>query len=85
MMTEPAGSDGRRNVTRPQAEPLHLSPVGWEAEPAELRQRQALARELGGKYRIARQHASGWRRPRGQIEVRFERLVGVVDESNRNQ
>jgi hypothetical protein len=31
------------NVTQPQAEPLHLSPVGWEAELAELRQRQALA------------------------------------------
>jgi hypothetical protein len=49
------------NVTRPQAEPLHLSPVGWEAELAELRQRQALARELGGKDRVARQHAGGWR------------------------
>ncbi len=53
------------NVTRPQAEPLHLSPVGWEAELAELRQRQALARELGGKDRVAGQHAGGCRRPRG--------------------
>jgi hypothetical protein len=58
------------NVTRPQVEPLHLSPVGWEAELAELGQRQALARELGGKDRVARQHADGWRRPRGH-ESRF--------------
>ena len=72
--------------TSPDPRPSRCTgPVGWEAELAELRQRQALARELGGKYRVARQHASGWRRPRGQIEVRFERLVGVVDESNRNQ
>ena len=63
------------NVTQPQAEPLHLSPVGWEVELAELRQRQALARELRDKDRVAHEHAGRWRRPRGQIEVRFERLV----------
>src|ERR1700748_2363101 len=33
--------------------------VGWEPELAELRQRQALARELGGADRVARQHAGG--------------------------
>ena len=40
-----------------QHEAAVASSVGWEPELAELRQRQALARELGGKDRVARQHA----------------------------
>jgi acetyl-CoA carboxylase carboxyltransferase component len=59
------------NVTLPQAEPLYLSPVGWEAELAELRQRQALARELGGKDRVARQHAGG----RLTVRERIDRML----------
>ncbi len=59
------------NVPQPQAEPLHLSPVGWEAELAELRQRQALARELGGKDRVARQHAGG----RLTVRERIDRML----------
>src|ERR1700674_4269659 len=59
------------NVTQTQAEPLHLSRVGWEAELAELRQRQALARELGGKDRVARQHAGG----RLTVRERIDRML----------
>jgi hypothetical protein len=67
------------NVTRPEAKPLHLSPVGWEAELAELRQRQALARELGGKGRVARRPlAPAQRANRGSFQPAYR----VVDESN---
>ena len=45
--------------------------VGWEAELAELRQRQALARELGGKDRVARQHAGG----RLTVRERIDRML----------
>ena len=41
------------------APPSRESSMGWEPELAELRQRQAIARELGGKDRVARQHAGG--------------------------
>ena len=50
------------NVTQHAAETSQASQVsqnGWEPELTELRQRQALARELGGKDRVARQHAGG--------------------------
>ena len=56
------------DVSQPQAEPLSLRGVGWEAELAELRQRQALARELGGKDRVARQHAGGRLTVRGRAD-----------------
>ncbi|MDR3533734.1 MAG: carboxyl transferase domain-containing protein [Rhodopila sp.] len=59
------------NVTQPIAEPVKASPVGWEPELAELRQRQALARELGGKDRVARQHAGG----RLTVRERIDRLL----------
>src|SRR5271170_6298803 len=59
------------NVTQPQAEPLHLSPVGLEVELAELRQRQALAREMGGADRVARQHAGG----RLTVRERIDRML----------
>src|SRR6202042_3052795 len=46
--------------------------IGWEPELAELRQRQALAREMGGKDRVARQHAGG------RLTVR-ERIDHLLD------
>ena len=46
-------------------------PVGWEPELAELRQRQALARELGGADRVARQHAGG----RMTVRERIDKLL----------
>ena len=46
--------------------------VGWEPELAELRQRQALAREMGGKERVERQHKGG------RLTVR-ERIDHLLD------
>lgn len=43
----------------------------WEPELAELRHRQALARELGGKERVARQHAGG----RLTVRERIDKLL----------
>src|ERR1700712_979994 len=60
------------NVTQQAAKPLRISEIGWEPELAELRQRQALARELGGKDRVARQHAGG------RLTVR-ERIDPMLD------
>ena len=54
-----------------QAAPTQATAVGWEAELAELRQRQALARELGGKDRVARQHAGG----RLTVRERIDRML----------
>jgi acetyl-CoA carboxylase carboxyltransferase component len=45
--------------------------IGWEAELAELRHRQALAREMGGPDRVARQHAGG----RLTVRERIDRLL----------
>src|ERR1019366_7067474 len=45
--------------------------IGWEPELAELRQRQALAREMGGKERVARQHKGG----RLTVRERIDRLL----------
>jgi acetyl-CoA carboxylase carboxyltransferase component len=53
-------------------EPAPVSSVGWEPELAELRQRQTLARELGGKDRVARQHEGG------RLTVR-ERIDNMLD------
>ena len=46
--------------------------IGWEPELAELRQRQALAREMGGKDRVERQHKGG------RLTVR-ERIDHLLD------
>ncbi|MGD0430203.1 MAG: carboxyl transferase domain-containing protein [Acetobacteraceae bacterium] len=46
--------------------------TGWEPELAELRRRQALAREMGGKERVARQHKGG------RLTVR-ERIDHLLD------
>jgi acetyl-CoA carboxylase carboxyltransferase component len=46
--------------------------IGWEPELAELRQRQALAREMGGKDRVERQHQGG------RLTVR-ERIDHLLD------
>ena len=46
--------------------------VGWEPELAELRERQRIAREMGGADRIARQHAGG------RLTVR-ERIDKMLD------
>ncbi|OJW29660.1 MAG: methylmalonyl-CoA carboxyltransferase [Rhodospirillales bacterium 69-11] len=47
------------------------APDSWEPELAELRHRQALARELGGKDRVARQHAGG----RLTVRERIDKLL----------
>ena len=47
------------HVTHPHATTTPPGASSWEAELMELRERQALARELGGKERVARQHAGG--------------------------
>lgn len=46
-------------------------PVGWEPELAELRERIALARELGGKERVERQHKGG----RLTVRERIDRML----------
>jgi acetyl-CoA carboxylase carboxyltransferase component len=45
--------------------------MSWEPELRELREREALARRMGGEERVARQHASG----RLTVRERIERLV----------
>jgi acetyl-CoA carboxylase carboxyltransferase component len=47
------------------------TPIGWEPELAELRARIALAQEMGGKDRVARQHAGG----RLTVRERIDRLL----------
>ena len=46
-------------------------PVGWQPELDELRAREVLARELGGRERVARQHAGG----RLTVRERIDRLL----------
>jgi acetyl-CoA carboxylase carboxyltransferase component len=46
--------------------------MSWEPELEELRRREALAREMGGDERVARQHASGRRTVRERIERLFD-------------
>ena len=46
--------------------------MSWEPELEELRRREALAREMGGEERVARQHASGRRTVRERIERLFD-------------
>ena len=54
----------------PPAQPA-AAPVGWEPELAELRQRIALAKELGGPERVARQHDGG----RLTVRERIDRML----------
>ena len=46
--------------------------MSWEPELEELRRREALAREMGGEERVARQHASGRRTVRERIDRLFD-------------
>jgi acetyl-CoA carboxylase carboxyltransferase component len=55
--------------------PLPDAPIGWEPELAELRARLALAKEMGGTERVARQHAGG------RLTVR-ERIDRMLDEGS---
>ena len=52
--------------------PRNAEPVGWEPELAELRARQALARQMGGPERVERQHKGG------RLTVR-ERIDQMLD------
>jgi acetyl-CoA carboxylase carboxyltransferase component len=45
---------------------------GWQSELDELDRRRALAREMGGPERVARQHASGRRTVRERIDALFD-------------
>ena len=47
-------------------------PRGWEPEIAELRRREALAREMGGPEKVRRQHDNG------RLTVR-ERVDALID------
>lgn len=61
----------------PDDSPLRAPPqvpdtaAGWEPELRELRAREALARELGGPERVARQHAGG----RLTVRERIDRML----------
>ncbi len=46
--------------------------MSWEPELEELRRREALAREMGGEERVARQHASGRLTVRERVERLFD-------------
>jgi propionyl-CoA carboxylase beta chain len=52
-----------------------MTDKGWDDEIAELRRRQALAAEMGGAERVARQKA------RGKLTVR-ERIAALLDEDS---
>ena len=51
--------------------PQQTMPTGWEPELAELRARIALAKELGGADRVARQHQGG----RLTVRERIDRML----------
>jgi len=53
-------------------QPAKASHADWEPELVELRQRQALARELGGKDRVERQHAGGRLTVRERIDLMLD-------------
>src|SRR3954452_12096277 len=55
----------------PSSRPQQTASVGWEPELAELRARVALAKELGGAERIARQHKGG----RLTVRERIDRML----------
>jgi len=73
--TAPATETLARPTQSGAQKPSMMQPAttheGWEPELAELRQRQALARELGGKDRVERQHAGG----RLTVRERIDRLL----------
>ncbi|HSQ68847.1 MAG TPA: carboxyl transferase domain-containing protein [Steroidobacteraceae bacterium] len=52
-----------------------MADTGWQKEIAELRRRQALAAEMGGPERVARQRA------RGKLTVR-ERIAALLDQGS---
>src|SRR3974377_246166 len=62
--------------------PQQIAPVGWEPDLAELRARIALAQEMGGAERVARQHAGG----RLTVRERIERILdpGSFHETGAN-
>ena len=47
-------------------------PMTWEPELEELRRREALAREMGGEERVARQHAAGKLTVRERVDRLFD-------------
>lgn len=49
----------------------HTQPIGWQPELDELAHRKALAREMGGTERVARQHDAG----RLTVRERIDRLL----------
>ena len=49
--------------------------MSWEPEIEELRQRQAMAREMGGEDKVARQHKAG------RLTVR-ERIAALLDDGS---
>ncbi len=55
----------------PPPRPQQTAPLGWEPELAELRARVALAKELGGAERVARQHKGG----RLTVRERIDRML----------
>ena len=52
--------------------------MGWESELEELRRRQAMAREMGGADKVARQHKAG------RLTVR-ERIASLLDAGSFNE
>ena len=59
----------RTPIAKPAAAKSH--PDSWEPELAELRQRQALARQMGGPERVERQHKGG----RLTVRERIDRML----------
>jgi len=59
--------------------------MSWEQELEELRQRQALAREMGGPEKVARQHKAGRMTVRERIEALLDagsfREIGSITGS----
>lgn len=58
-------------LLRSQRAAARPKPAGWEPELRELRQRIALAKELGGAERVARQHQGG----RLTVRERIDRML----------
>ena len=56
---------------RAPAKRTPAGPTGWEPELDELRQRVALAKEMGGKDRVERQHKGG----RLTVRERIDRML----------
>jgi acetyl-CoA carboxylase carboxyltransferase component len=66
-----ADAPGKPHTTPESTPQTTETAIGWEPELAELRHRQALAREMGGKDRVARQHAGG----RLTVRERIDQLL----------